>query len=150
MGTAMCLHPHGTGDSWGPKRLKVKAEVTSANYKLCDLEKAIQSPLASISTHVKQRQSYYLLWWAEVRSVLMRHRLQDEDGTSHACLLPPAAHSAPSHGGTLRGTAGFLTPPAGTSAGQATFYAPGMNTEWDGRMKQVEELRGGAPSQAKP
>lgn len=66
-------------------------------------------------------------------------------GTSHTCLLPPAAHSAPSHGGTLRGKAGPLAPLAGTSPGQATFYAPGMDPEETGKREPVGELWGGSP-----
>ncbi|XP_064220420.1 forkhead box protein P3 isoform X4 [Aotus nancymaae] len=68
----------------------------------------------------------------------------------HATIAAAAAHTAPSHGGTLRGTAGPLAPLTGTPPGQATFHAPGMDHEWAGRREQVGELWGGAPSQAEP
>nr|XP_011760248.1 forkhead box protein P3 isoform X3 [Macaca nemestrina]XP_011760249.1 forkhead box protein P3 isoform X3 [Macaca nemestrina]XP_011760250.1 forkhead box protein P3 isoform X3 [Macaca nemestrina]XP_045239592.1 forkhead box protein P3 isoform X3 [Macaca fascicularis]XP_045239593.1 forkhead box protein P3 isoform X3 [Macaca fascicularis] len=68
----------------------------------------------------------------------------------YATIAAAAAHTAPSHGGTLRGTAGPLAPLTGTPPGQATFHAPGMDGEWAGRREQVGELWGGTPSQAEP
>ncbi|XP_031516739.1 forkhead box protein P3 isoform X1 [Papio anubis] len=68
----------------------------------------------------------------------------------YATIAAAAAHTAPSHGGTLRGTAGPLAPLTGTPPGQATFHAPGMDGEWAGRREQVGELWGRTPSQAEP
>lgn len=44
-------------------------------------------------------------------------------------LVPPAAYSALSHGGTLWDPTGTLTSLAGTSPGQITLHAPGMESE---------------------
>lgn len=77
----------------------------------------------------------------------MQHRTMKMRLASHGIsLLPPAAHSAPSHGGTLWGPTRPLTAPAGTSPGQTTLHASGMQEA--GRREQTGQLWSRAPSPA--
>lgn len=65
-------------------------------------------------------------------------------------LLPPAAYSAASHGGTVWDPTRSLTPSAGTSPGQTTLHASGIESEQAGRREQTGQLWSRAPSPAEP
>lgn len=75
----------------------------------------------------------------------MRHRTMNT--ASHGIsLLPLAAYGTPSHGGTLWSPTRSLTPPAGTSPGQTTLHASGMESEQAGRREKQNSC--GADPQA--